>query len=94
MNCLLAGVFLDALGERREVGILAAPSPIAAAPSMPAGSRDGLTDGLPIAHAFTVDQLVELVRAGLATATPERIRMGSREIEVARVRFTDEGDGR
>ena len=57
---------------------------------MLAGSRDGLTEALLIAQGFTVDQLVELIRAGLAT-TPERIRMGSREIEVARVRITDEG---
>ena len=58
---------------------------------MLAGSRDGLTEALLIAQGFTVDQLVELIRAGLATVTPERIHMGSREIEAARVRITDEG---
>jgi len=31
-------------------------------------SRDGCTDALMIAHGFTVKQMVELVRAGLATA--------------------------
>jgi hypothetical protein len=33
----------------------------------------------------------KLVGAGLATATTERVAMGSRSIEVARVRITDAG---
>jgi hypothetical protein len=37
--------------------------------------------------------MVELVRAGLATATAERVVAGSRKIEVARVRITDAGRG-
>jgi hypothetical protein len=36
--------------------------------------RDGCTEALMLAHGFTVPQMVELVRAGLATATAERIR--------------------
>jgi hypothetical protein len=44
-----------------------------------------------IAHGFTIPQLVELVRAGLATATGERVVAGSRKIEVARVRITEAG---
>jgi len=43
------------------------------------------------AHGFTVAQMVELVRAGLATATAERVVAGSRTIEVARVRITEAG---
>jgi membrane carboxypeptidase/penicillin-binding protein PbpC len=39
-----------------------------------------------LAHGFTIDVLVELVRAGLATATSERVVAGGRTIEVARVR--------
>jgi hypothetical protein len=39
------------------------------------------------AHGFTIDMLVELVRAGLATATSERVVAGGRTIEVARVRI-------
>jgi hypothetical protein len=35
--------------------------------------------------------MVELVRAGLATATAERVVAGSRKIEVARVRITAAG---
>jgi hypothetical protein len=44
-----------------------------------------------LAHGVTVEQLAELVRAGLATAAAERVAMGSRSIEVARVRITEEG---
>jgi len=44
-----------------------------------------------IAHGFTVPQMVELVRAGLATATAERVVTGKRTIEVARVRITEAG---
>jgi hypothetical protein len=35
--------------------------------------------------------MVELVRAGLATATAEHVVAGNRKIEVARVRITDAG---
>jgi hypothetical protein len=44
-----------------------------------------------LAHGFTIDMLVELVRAGLATATSERVVAGGRTIEVARVRITGAG---
>jgi hypothetical protein len=44
-----------------------------------------------LAHGFTTEQVVELVRAGLATATAERVRAGNRTIEVARVRITEVG---
>jgi hypothetical protein len=44
-----------------------------------------------LAHGFTVDQMVELVRAGLASATPERTVAGRKAIEIARVRITEAG---
>jgi hypothetical protein len=44
-----------------------------------------------IAHGFTIVQMVELVNAGLATATAERNAAGSRKLEVAWVRITDNG---
>jgi hypothetical protein len=56
-----------------------------------ASCRDGCTEAMMLAHGFTVPQMVELVRAGLATATAERVVAGSRKIEVARVRITDAG---
>ena len=36
-----------------------------------AASRDGLSEALMLAHGFTVEQMVELVRAGQASATKE-----------------------
>jgi hypothetical protein len=56
-----------------------------------AASRDGCTEAIMLAHGFTVAQMVELVRAGLATATAERVATGGRMVEVARVRITDAG---
>ena len=41
--------------------------------------------------AFTIEQLVELVRSGLATATPQRTRAGREVLEVATLRITDAG---
>jgi hypothetical protein len=49
------------------------------------------TDGFLMAQGFTVDVLASLVRAGLATATPQRVRAGGKLIEVAKVRITDAG---
>jgi hypothetical protein len=56
-----------------------------------ASCRDGCTEAILIAHGFTVPQLVELVRAGLATATAERMRAGNKTMEVATVRITEAG---
>ena len=43
-----------------------------------AASNDGATEAIMAAHGFTVEQLVELVRSGLASATPERVVAGNR----------------
>jgi hypothetical protein len=43
------------------------------------------------AHGFTTEQMVELVRAGFATATGERVMAGRKAMEVATVRITDAG---
>jgi hypothetical protein len=56
-----------------------------------ASCRDGCTEAIMLAHGFTVDQMVELVRAGLATAQTERVVAGGRTFEVARVRITEAG---
>jgi hypothetical protein len=45
-----------------------------------------------LAHGFTIEQMVELVNAGLGTAKPERVVAGNRTIEVARLRINDGGD--
>jgi hypothetical protein len=54
-----------------------------------AASPDGATEALLVAHGFTIDLLVELVRAGLATARTERVVVGGRAMEIARVRITE-----
>ena len=56
-----------------------------------ASCRDGCTEAIMVAHGFTVEQMVELVRGGLATAKAERIVGGGRTIEVTRVRITEAG---
>jgi hypothetical protein len=43
------------------------------------------------AHGFAVEQLVELVRAGLATVTAQRVRAGGERVVVATLRITDAG---
>jgi len=58
-----------------------------------AASCDGCTGALLRAHDFLVRQIVDLVRAGLATAHCQRVVAGSggRTIEVARVKITEAG---
>jgi hypothetical protein len=52
---------------------------------------NGATEAILIANGFTVDLLASLVRAGLATSTPQRVRAGDQMIEVAKVQITDAG---
>ena len=56
-----------------------------------ASSRDGCTEAIMLAHGFTVEQMVDLCVAGLATAIPERMVAGGRTVEVATVRITEAG---
>jgi hypothetical protein len=55
-----------------------------------AGSPDGCTEGIMRARGFSIDFMVDLVRAGLATATSERLAM-SRIQSKSRLRITDKG---
>jgi hypothetical protein len=55
-----------------------------------ASPRD-ITEGMMRAHGFTIDDMVALAHAGLATATAERVVAGSKTMEVARVRITEAG---
>ena len=48
-----------------------------------AWSSDGMTEAMLLAHGLTVGTLVDLIRAGLATAKAERVMAGGRAIEVA-----------
>ncbi len=59
--------------------------------SLLAGLSHGCTEAILLAHGFTIEMLVVLVRGGFATATPEIVHAGSRPIEVVRVGITDAG---
>jgi hypothetical protein len=53
--------------------------------------QEGCTEAVMLAHGFTIEQLVELVRAGLASATPQRVLAGRETMEVVTLRITDAG---
>jgi hypothetical protein len=59
--------------------------------AMLADSPDGCTDAALLASGFTVRLIIELIYAGLAMAELERIPVGHREVEVARVTITEAG---
>jgi hypothetical protein len=54
-------------------------------------SPDGCTEAIILAHGFTTDFLVDLIRAGLATAQTERAVAGGRSMQVTRIRITGAG---
>jgi hypothetical protein len=58
-----------------------------------AASRDGCTEAMLRAHGFSVRQIFDLVRAGLATAHGQRVIVGGggRRIEAVRVKITEAG---
>jgi len=60
-------------------------------PELLASCRNGCTEAIMRAHGFTVPQMVELVRAGLATASTDRVVAGRQMLEVARVKITEAG---
>jgi hypothetical protein len=53
--------------------------------------QEGCSEAVLLAHGFTIEQLVELVRAGLAAATPQRVKAGREVMEVATLRITEAG---
>jgi hypothetical protein len=56
-----------------------------------AESAEGCTEDLLRAHGFRLDDMVDVVNAGLATATVECVLAAGNPVEVARVRITDAG---
>jgi hypothetical protein len=56
-----------------------------------AASRDGCTEAVMIAHGFTVAQMVELVRDGLATAYIRRVIVAKRTVEITYMKITEAG---
>ena len=56
-----------------------------------ASCPDGCTEAVMLTHGFTTAQMVELVRAGLASVSAERVVAGRTTVEIARVRITEAG---
>ena len=56
-----------------------------------AGSRYGYTKAILRAHGFSIDMMIELVKAGLATTKRERMVADRRQTDVVRVRITEAG---
>jgi hypothetical protein len=56
-----------------------------------AAAPDGRTEGIMLAHGFTVELLLDLSMAELAIATPEGMVAGGHTVEVARMRITEAG---
>ena len=54
-------------------------------------SIDGCTEAIMLAYGFKTELLVELVNAGLATASIEGTVAGRRRVEVIRMRITAAG---
>jgi hypothetical protein len=54
-------------------------------------SIDGCTEAILLAYAFKTELLVELVNAGLATATIDRMVVSGRRVKVIRMRITAAG---
>ena len=58
---------------------------------MLAGSPQGATFPVMLAHGFTRDMLARLVRPGLVTVVAKTVRAGSKMIEIRRIRITEAG---
>jgi hypothetical protein len=52
---------------------------------------EGCAEAILLWHGVTIGQIVELVRAGLASVTAARVAPDNRTIDVARVRITAAG---
>jgi hypothetical protein len=70
---------LNSVRRRRALELLAGCGP------------EGCSEHVLRAHGFTTEQMVELVRAGLSSATPTRVRAGREVLEVAALRITAQG---
>jgi hypothetical protein len=55
-----------------------------------ASCRDGCSEAIMLTHGFTVAQMADLVRVGLASESAERVA-GIDTAEVARLRITEAG---
>jgi hypothetical protein len=60
-------------------------------PGRPCTGRVRYSKAILRAHGFSMDMMVELVKAGLATTKRERMVADDRQTDVVRVRITDAG---
>jgi hypothetical protein len=58
---------------------------------MLAGSPQGATFPIMLAHGFTRDMLARLAHRGLVKVVAKTVRAGSKTIEVRRIKITDAG---
>jgi hypothetical protein len=49
------------------------------------------TEAIMLAHGFTTDMMVEMIRDGLAAVSAERMVAGGKSIEITRAKITDAG---
>jgi hypothetical protein len=56
-----------------------------------ASCRDGCTEAIMLAHGFSIDMMVEIINAGLASVVTERVVAGKDRIELATLRITEAG---
>ena len=56
-----------------------------------AGTENGMSEALLLAHGVSPQSIVNAVHAGLATLTAERKPTGQSTLEMKRVRITDAG---
>jgi hypothetical protein len=56
-----------------------------------AGSAEGCTEAILSAHGFKAALIAELIEAGLAAVTIERVMAGGATIQVRRIRITEVG---
>jgi hypothetical protein len=54
-------------------------------------SPDGCTEAILLAHGFKIEMLAGLVLDSLATASPETVPAGRRQLKVVRLTITDAG---
>jgi hypothetical protein len=52
---------------------------------------DGCAEAVLLANGVTIETMVDLVRAGFATATPQLVKAERERMEVALLRITDAG---
>jgi len=79
------------LSRRTRTAVAAAQARPSPALELLAASLDGCTEAVKLGHGFSIDMMVELINAVLATATPKRIVGGGYRDERTRVRIMEEG---